>query len=440
MKNKIPSNVKIIMKKFIENGHECFLVGGCVRDMLLGLAPKDYDLCTNAIPEQVEKIFHKTIPTGKDYGTITVMIDNEGYEVTTYRLECDYDGRRPKVVKFSNILKEDLSRRDFTINSMVMDIKGNVIDYFGGEEDLHRKEIKCVGDAAQRFKEDKLRILRAFRFASRYNFTISDEIYNAILIDNNISNLSKERLREELNKIIVSEKPSVWLIKMKHFGLLEQIIPNISKCYDFDQHNPNHNKDVFKHILSVIDNIQPKLELRLAALFHDIGKPNVFTIDENGIGHFYSHHKESSRICRKIMIDLRYSNKEIEYVSELVYYHMTRYEKLRSSSVKKFINKVGIDKLEDIFKLFIADRVSTKPPYDFEEIYRLKFECEKVLSEKQPLNIKDLDITGRDLINLGVPQGKDIGIILNKLLEKVLDNPKLNKKEYLLDEVKSLFK
>ncbi|WP_242847958.1 CCA tRNA nucleotidyltransferase [Inediibacterium massiliense] len=428
------------MEKLIENGYECFLVGGCVRDMLLGLVPKDYDLCTNATPEQVETIFDKTIPTGKDYGTITVMIENEGYEVTTYRLECDYDGRRPKVVQFSNELKEDLSRRDFTINSMAMDIEGNIIDHFGGKDDLYHRQIKCVGDATKRFKEDKLRILRAFRFASRYNFTISDEITHAILIDNDISHLSKERLREELNKIIVSEKPSVWLIKMREFGLLEQIIPDISKCYDFNQHNPNHNKDVFEHILSVIDHIEPKLMLRLAALFHDIGKPNVFTMDENGIGHFYSHHKESSRICRKIMVDLKYSNKEIEYVSELVYHHMARYRKLRSSSVKKFINKVGVDKLDDLFKLFVADRVSSKPPYDFEEIYRLKFACEKILTEKQPLNVKDLEINGKDLINLGVPPGKEIGRILNKLLEKVLDNPKLNQKELLLNEAQLFLK
>lgn len=433
---EMPVEVKYIMQRLIENGFECYLVGGAVRDSLLGLTPKDYDFCTNARPDDIERVFERTIPTGKEYGTIAVMVNEFIYEVTTYRLECDYDGRRPQVVKFGDSLKEDLSRRDFTINAMAMDIDGNIIDYFGGRKDLKYGEIVCVGDAVERFREDKLRILRAFRFASRYDFDIYRSILYAIQEDNDISMLSKERVREEFNKILLSEKPSRWIKTLSDFGLLHQIVPELSKCYMFQQHNPNHDKDVFEHIMSVLDNTKPKLELRLSALFHDIGKPNTFSMGEDGIGHFYGHHEESARICRKVMTELKYSNKEIEYVSSLVLHHMTRYDKLRPTSVKRFINKVGVDRLDDLFDLFVADRLGSKPPYDFESIYRLKFECERILVEKQPLSIKDLEINGYHLMSIGFSQGKELGDTLKHLLDVVLENPSLNQEDKLVEIAK----
>ncbi|PAB61025.1 CCA tRNA nucleotidyltransferase [Anaeromicrobium sediminis] len=430
------NKAKEIMKTLIDNGYEAYLVGGCVRDSILGVTPKDYDIATNAVPSIIKKLFKKTIPTGEKYGTITVMLDEELFEVTTYRLESEYiDERRPNVVKFAKTLREDLERRDFTINSMAMDIEENIIDHFNGQQDLMHGIISCVGSAYDRLAEDKLRILRAFRFASRYDFEIHRDIFYAIEEDNDISNLSKERIREEFNKIILSKKPSTWISRLFETGLLKQIIPELCVCYNFHQHNPHHSKNVFDHILTVVDSIQPKLELRLAALFHDIGKPQTFSID-NGIGHFFGHSKESARICEEVMTELKYSNKEIGHVRELVYWHMNKCDTNKPRSIKKFIRGIGEDRLEDLYKLKIADLQGSNAFYeDFREIFKIKFACEKVLFEKQPLSIRDLKINGNDLINAGIEQGKQIGIILNKLLESVLDDPEMNKRDILLEEV-----
>jgi len=428
---KIPSNVKNIMQTLLSNYYDAYLVGGAVRDMLLGKEPHDYDLATDATPDEVESLFDKTIPTGKEYGTITVMVDGEGFEITTYRLESDYDGRRPKAVKFAKTLKEDLSRRDFTINSLAMDIYGNIVDYFDGQRDLANGEINCVGQACDRFAEDKIRALRAIRFGSRYGFKLSEDIEYA-LYEVDISGLSEERIRDEFNKIIISETPSKWINNLYRYGLMEYIIPELHICYDFDQHNIHHNKNVLDHILTVVDNVEPILELRLSALFHDIGKPATFTLGKDGVGHFYQHHKESSRICRGVMKRLKYSNAEIEYVAELVYWHMFRYDHVRTKNVKKFINKVGIDKLNDLFKLQVADISASKPPYNFESVYKCKFECERVLSEKEPLSLKELVVNGCDMIALGF-SGNEIGKVLDYLLEYILEDFNLNTREILLD-------
>lgn len=438
----MPKNVKYIISKLENEGYASYLVGGAVRDSILKRKVKDWDITTSAKPLEIIKVFkllgHKIIPTGLKHGTVTVVIDEENYEVTTFRIDGNYsDGRKPDSVEFTTSLKEDLSRRDFTINAMAYNDRMGLIDYFGGLNDLKYEELSCVGNAEERFKEDKLRILRAIRFASRYNFDVHRSILYAISEDDDISNLSKERIRDEFNKIILCDKPSLWLKVMRDYGLLHQIIPELRKCYRFEQCNPNHNKDVFEHILAVIDNVEPKLELRLSALFHDIGKPNTFSKDKNGIGHFYEHHKESAKICRKAMTRLKYPNKIIEYVSELVYYHMTRYEKIKPKSAKKFINKVGVDRLDDMFKLFIADRIASKPPYNFDDIFELNCVCKKVLNEKQPLSVKDLDINGYDLMKLGVPKGKEIGKILNELLDMVLENPELNKNDVLINKIKN---
>ena len=428
--NKIPENVKEIMQALLNNNYEAYMVGGCVRDMLLHREPKDYDLTTNAHPDVVESLFEKTIPTGKEYGTITVMMDGEGYEITTYRLECDYDGRRPKAVKFAKTLEEDLSRRDFTINAMACDIDGNIVDPYNGIMALKRGYIDCVGDARERFKEDKLRGLRAIRFRAQYNFGITDSTWLA-LEELDITSLSGERVRDEFNKILVCENVGLYLAYMYEYNLLGQIIPEIIPCYRFNQNNPHHDDDVLNHIFTVVQNTEPILELRLAALFHDIGKPNTYSEDENGIGHFYQHHKESARICREAMTRLKYSNEQIEHVSELVYHHMTRYDHLRPKSAKKFINKVGVDKLDNLFKLFIADRCASNPPYDFEEIYKLKFMCEKIINEKQPLTVKDLAVNGYDMINIGL-RSVEIGHMLNYLLDLVLEDEELNTREVLM--------
>ncbi len=443
MKINIPSNVSFILNKLSLNGYDAYIVGGCVRDSLIGRVPSDWDICTNAKPEDVIELFdssgYKTVETGLRHGTVTIIIADEHFEVTTFRMDGEYlDGRRPDNVEFTDDIAKDLSRRDFTINAMAYNKEEGLIDPYNGLDYLNSRVVRCVGNPNERFQEDGLRMLRAIRFASQLGFKIDRD--TAVSITDNrklLKCISQERIREELNKILISENPSDGMTALRTLKLLDYIIPELNDCYNFNQHNPNHHKDVFEHTMSVLDITEPKLELRLAALFHDIGKPNTFTMSEDGTGHFYSHHKESARICREVMTRLKYSNKEIEYVSELVYYHMTRYEKLRTPSVKKFINKVGIDKLDDLFKLFIADRIGSKPPSEFDDIYKLKFECERVLSEKQPLSVKDLDIDGYDLMKMGVPQGRDIGSILNSLLEIVLDDPELNNKDVLLEVVRN---
>lgn len=437
MKYFIPKKVEYIIRKLNNFGYECYLVGGAVRDIVLGIEPKDYDLCTDALPQDVEQIFNKTIPTGKDYGTITVIIDDEPFEVTTFRLECDYDGRRPKVVEFAKTLKEDLARRDLTINAMAMDIDGEVIDFFNGFDDLKNGVIRTVGNPKERFMEDGLRMIRTIRFATRFNYRIDEKTYKCI--NGNVHQLSKERLREELNKILVTKRPSIGIRMIMDKGFAEVYgLGELKKGIGFNQSNPHHDKDIFEHTMKVIDNIPSRLELRLAALLHDIGKPLTFSVDENNVGHFYKHHRESARICKEIMLNLKYSNKEIEHVSKLVYCHMMRYEEVKAVTAKRFINKIGVDLLDDIFELFIADRSSTSPPYKFDDIYRLKFECERVIKEKQPLSVKDLNINGKDLMKMGIPQGKVIGDILKELLKLVLEYPELNQKDKLLEKVKLL--
>ncbi|APH21010.1 CCA tRNA nucleotidyltransferase [Clostridium botulinum] len=442
IKIQMPKWVRYIINTLEDFDYEAYIVGGCVRDSLLNRNPNDWDITTNAKPQDVIEIFeslgYKIIPTGLKHGTVTILINDMPIEVTTYRIDGAYDdNRHPKEVTFTNSLKEDLSRRDFTINAIAYNDKEGLVDYFGGLRDLEYKELNCVGNAEERFKEDKLRILRAIRFASAYDLEIYRNIIYAIEEDNDLSKLSKERVKSEFNKIMLSKKPSIWLNLMLRLGLLEQIVPEIRKCFAFDQLNPHHNKNVFDHILDVVDNTDPILELRLSALFHDIGKPKCFSLGEDGVGHFYSHQKESAKICENRMRKLKYSNKEIENVRELVYWHMNICDNTSLKSIKKFIKNISVDRLEYLFKLKVADISASVYCYeDYADIFKTKYECERVLNEKQPLTIKDLDINGYDLMKLGINQGKEIGIMLNKLLDVILENPNLNNKEDLIKIVK----
>lgn len=442
IKINLPQDVKLIISTLENNNFSAYAVGGCIRDNLLRRAPKDYDITTNALSTDVITIFkelgYNVIETGLKHGTVTIMINHIGYEVTTFRIDGEYsDNRRPDSVQFTTSLKEDLSRRDFTINSMAYNDKEGLIDYFGGINDLNNKVIRCVGNPNNRFQEDALRMMRCIRFSSQLDFDMEQNTLEAIIkLNDNIKNISKERVRDELCKILVSNKPQDGICHLIQTCLINNIIPELRPCLKFNQYNKHHDKDVFMHILSVVENIPPKLELRMAALLHDIGKPKCFTIDEDGQGHFLQHHKFSADIARDILIRLKFDNKTIDKICILVYEHMSRYDKLRTTNTKRFINRVGINNLDDLFEIQIADIKGASSEYqDFSNVLKLKEECKKIINEKQPMTVKDLNINGYDLMKLGY-QGKEIGAILNKLLEQVLENPDLNKKDELLKLIK----
>ena len=433
----ISNDVQLILNILEENNFEAYVVGGCVRDSILGKEPKDWDICTSALPNQVLESFsnYRVIETGLKHGTVTVIVNDIGYEITTYRIDGEYsDNRRPDKVEFTTSLKEDLSRRDFTINAMAYNEKCGLIDYFTGLEDLTNKIIRCVGNPLDRFNEDALRMMRAIRFSCQLEFDFSQNVIDSIMdLNTNIRNISVERIKDELCKILISNKPIDGICHLVQTDLMQYIIPELYDTLKFNQYNKHHDKDVFNHILEVVSNTPPTLELRLSALLHDIGKPQCFTQGENDQGHFIGHHKISADMSRKILTRLRFDNKTIDKVCLLVYEHMSRYDKLRTPNTKKFINRVGIDNLDDLFELQIADIKGCAKEYqNFDNVLKLKQECSKIISERQPLSIKDLDINGKDLINLGYKQGKEIGEILKQLLELVLESPELNNREELL--------
>lgn len=435
---ELPTEIEFIINTLNENNYEVYVVGGSVRDKLLNKNPKDWDLTTNALPNDIKIIFtkigYKILEIGIKHGTICIYINNKIYEITTYRIDDKYsDNRKPDSVIFTNSLMKDLSRRDFTINTIAYNHKNRFIDYYGGLQDLNNQVIKAVGNANDRMNEDGLRLMRAVRFACQLGFTIESKTVKAIKNNSQLLQyISIERIREELNQILISNNPEKGIKMLYDYGLLKYILPELCECYDFDQHNPNHDKDVFKHTLEVLKNTPNKLPLRLGALLHDIGKPKCFSIDENGIGHFYKHHLIGADMTEEILKRMKFDNKTIEIVTTLVKYHMDRYDSLRTSNIKKFINRVGKENLNDLFELQIADVKGSKEPHDFTGIEKLRSQVQEILDKKEPLTVKDLKINGNDLIQLGFKPSKEMGSILNKLLEMVLENPEHNKKEILI--------
>ena len=439
-----PKEVKLIIDTFYRSNFEAFMVGGCVRDILLGNIPKDYDITTSAKPEITISLFDKTIPTGLKHGTVTVLISNEPYEVTTYRTEGKYiDNRRPSSVDFVTDIKEDLSRRDFTINALAYNERVGLIDYFNGADDIKNKIIRCVGNADKRFKEDALRMLRAVRFSCQLNFDIHENTYTAI--KNNyklINNISSERIRDELCKILSSENPSKGLEILRDTKLLDIILPEINALYNFSPKCTNHNRNVFTHTLKVIDNTDNDLLLRLSALFHDVGKLNTLTPLNNGTFYgFPGHCLEGSIMVKKILSRLRFDNNTIKVVSKLIEHHLvlnatvmpTKYE------VKMLLNEVGVDNINLLFALQRADINSLDNSRVFlEKVRYTESLVNEIINNKEPLTIKDLNITGGDLIsNLKLKPGKILGDTLNHLLNVVLENPDLNSKEKLLTLAKN---
>ncbi|BCX15147.1 MAG: HDIG domain-containing protein [Candidatus Parcubacteria bacterium] len=446
-KNKIPSIVLSILKKIIDNGYEAYLVGGCVRDLLLNKIPKDWDITTNALPQDILRIFPEQAFYENRFGTVGIKTDSEDdslkvIEVTTFRMEEKYsDFRRPDIVKFVSTLKDDLKRRDFTINALALNNDLELIDHFNGLQDLQSKIIKTVGDPEERFREDALRLIRAIRFSCELDFTIDKQTLEAISkCANFIQYIAYERIRDEFNKIIMSNQAIKGIELLRETNLLIEILPELYQGYKVSQ-NKHHIYDVYTHNLKSCEYaVQKKwpLHLRLAALFHDIGKP----MTKQGEGPectFYNHEIVGAKITKKLMERFRYDKNLIKKVSHLVRHHMFYLEidKVTPAAVRRFIRRVGDENLDDLFKLREADRIGSGVPKAVPYRLRyLKFLVEKVKLE--PIKPTLLKLKGQDLLNLGIPQGPKIGWILKILLEEVIDNPQNNNFEFLYQRAKEL--
>lgn len=443
MEFKIPDYVKTLLNKLEQSGFEAFIVGGSVRDALLGEKPSDYDIATIALPEDIEQVFkdYRTILVGKEFGTIVVVQSEGNVEITTYRIEEDYiDGRRPSQVSFSKDIEKDLRRRDFTINAMAYSEKKGLIDPFGGRVDLEKKIIKTVGDPRERFSEDYLRILRCVRFSTTLGFAIEEETLKALReMGSCLEEISAERIRLELFKILLSKKPSYGIKLLYSLDILDTIIPELIESIGFNQHNPHHELDVFNHILCVVDATLPIIEIRLAALFHDIGKPSTFSLDEEGVGHFYGHQDKGVCMAEDILRRLKSPNSIIEGVKILVKEHMTQHNNYSKKGLKRLINRVGRERIDNLLDLQKADMKCTSRDRDIGFIEKRKQEINSIIEENEPIGKKQLDVNGTDIVNLGYEQGKLIGEILEYLLEQVLEDPKLNEKETLIKIVLDKF-
>lgn len=439
----IPKYVQRIIDKLEANGFNAYIVGGSVRDILIGKEPFDFDVTTDALPDEIEEVFkdYKTLEVGKEFGTV-VVVQNEGnVEVTTFRADGDYiDGRRPEKVYFSKNILDDLSRRDFTINAMAYNKKIGIIDPFNGREDLEKKIIKAVGNPHERLQEDILRIMRAIRFASQLEFSIEYLTFEACkLYSEHIINISMERIREEFFKILLSPIPSYGIRLMKDTGALQVVLPEMVNAVGFHQHNPHHDKDVFEHIICVVDNTEPILELRIAALLHDIGKPHTLTIDEEGIGHFYGHDKVGAKMAKKILKRLKSSNELIETVELLIYKHMTQHDKMKDKGLKRLLRTMGKDRIFILLALNKADRTCSNKDADISGLIEREERIKEIIENKEAYDKNHLAINGEDVIELGYAQGKIIGEILNYLLEKVLEKPELNERDKLIKIIKDNF-
>lgn len=440
----IPEYVKNIINKLEEKDYEAYVVGGSIRDLLIGREPSDYDIATNALPEEIEGVFkeYRTLEVGREFGTIVVIQEEGVVEVTTFRQDGEYtDGRRPEEVYFSKSLKDDLSRRDFTINAMAYNKNTGVVDPFDGRGYLKNNIIKTVGNPQNRFMEDYLRIIRAIRFASQLEFFIEDDTYEACKIyGERLLEISIERVRDELFKILLAEHPSYGMRLLQDTGILEVILPEMIKSIGFNQQNPNHDKDVFEHILSVLDNTPPILHLRLAALLHDIAKPYTFTIDHSGIGHFYGHDKLSASMAKEILVRWKSPNELIHKVVILIEKHMTQHDDFGEKGLKRLIGKVGEKEIFNLLELQKADMIGSKEDYDITSLIERGKKIEDIINSKEVYEKKQLAIDGNDMIELGYKQGKIIGEILDYLLEEVLENPELNNKEELIGIIRANFK
>lgn len=441
MRIELPSDVEVLLKMLHNKGFEAYVVGGCVRDSLLGRTPNDWDVCTNAKPDEILDVFSgfKVIPTGLKHGTITVMINNSPYEITTFRVDGEYsDNRRPDSVEFTDSLKEDLSRRDFTINSMAYSHKEGLVDPFNGQKDLEKMTIRCVGDAYERLEnEDRLRKLRAVRFASQLGFHIHPYTYSTIKNSPYLNGVSIERIQCEFNKILLSKRTRYGINLLYELKLLDEFLPELCDCMTTKQNNPYHIYPVGLHSLIACGHIgiQDKLYLKLAVLLHDIGKPLCKTTDGDGVDHFYEHGVISAEMAVDILKRLKYDNDTIDKVKTLVLYHDADIHS-NVKSIKRWLNKIGEDAMRDLLKIREADIFAQNPEYYFERyeyIMRINNILDDIVKNQDCFSRKDLTINGYDLMKIGIPEGREIGNVLDILLDMVIENPELNTNDRLMN-------
>jgi tRNA nucleotidyltransferase (CCA-adding enzyme) len=422
---KLPGEVQFIIGTLENRGYGAYAVGGCVRDSLLGKEPQDWDICTSALPEQTMGCFdgYHIIETGMKHGTITLMLNHQPFEITTYRVDGKYtDGRRPDSVKFVSVLKRDLARRDFTIGAMAYNPKTGLVDYYGGQQDLANGTIKCVGNPDKRFQEDALRIMRALRFAAVFGFTIDTDTARAM--HNNrtlLKNIAAERIAVELNKLLMGDRVSEVL--SAHISVLTGIIPEFEPAVGFGQNNPYHCYDVMTHTLASIDAAPKDLIIRLTMLFHDIGKPSSYTESADGVGHFYGHPQVGTDMARDILARLKYDNDTIKAVTQLVLYHDTDVRASRKI-IKRSLSKLGEERFRQLIEVKRADTLAHSESVRAEGLSLLDdvmVVLDEIIEQQQCFSLKDLAVNGRDLIDAGVTEGVQIGKILSRLLDMVIN-------------------
>lgn len=434
MKIQLPEKVKVIIQTLEAAGYEAYAVGGCVRDSVLGRIPADWDITTSALPEQVKELFHRTIDTGIEHGTVTVMMDKEGFEVTTYRIDGEYrDHRHPEQVNFTGELKEDLRRRDFTINAMAYNDRCGMVDAFGGIEDLKHGVIRCVGVAGERFEEDALRILRAVRFAAQLGFEIEKETADAArALAGNLKDISAERIQTELVKLLVSPHPEM-LRTAYELGITRVVLPEFDVMMETPQHHPHHMYSVGEHTLKALEFTDPEKVLRLSVLFHDFGKPQTRTTVD-GVDHFHGHANVSAQETVRIMRRLKFDNATMDQVKRIVLYHDARPQP-DERQIRRLLHRAGEDIFPELFQVMGADILAQSEYRKIEKLVNLERVhqvYDEILKRKDCISLKNLQVTGKDLIAAGMEPGKKIGEILNQMLEDVLETPEHNEREYLL--------
>lgn len=441
MRIQLPEKVRKIIETLETAGYEAYAVGGCVRDSILGRKPDDWDITTSAKPGEIKNLFPRTVDTGIKHGTVTVLLAGEGFEVTTYRIDGDYeDGRHPNEVTFTANLREDLRRRDFTINAMAYNDRSGLVDIYGGISDMENQVIRCVGNAGERFGEDALRMLRAVRFSAQLGYRIDEITGEAVKkLAPNLQKISAERIQTELVKLVTSPHPDYLRIAYE-LGITAQVLPEFDLCMETPQRHKHHCYNVGEHILHSMLGVQPDKVLRLGMLFHDIGKPQTLTVDPDGTTHNKKHPFEGEKITRKAMRRLKFDNDTIDQVTKLVLYHDYDIAPTQAG-VRRAMNRMGENIFAMIFTVRRAD-ISAQSDYMREEklakVAYIEKLYQEILTRRDAVTLKDLAVSGSDLIAEGMQPGREIGETLAALLDKVLEDPDLNTREILLKLSKEL--